>query len=292
VSEKKIRLGKGLEALIPKTYLSSGKTIMNIPINEIRPNEFQPRKYFNGESIQKLSESIKTHGLTQPVLVRKKHDYYELIAGERRYRACIKAKIDFVPAVVKNSSDREALQLALVENLEREDLSPIEEALGYERLISEFELTHASLSEIFGKSRSAISNTMRLLKLPYAIREGLMRGVVSEGHARSLLSLEGEEEMLRTYQQIIDQGMNVREIEQHTAQIREKRTVSKKNQDDVQLLLFSDMEKELSSAYQAKVNIQGTKNKGKIVIKYSSNQELAAIYRKLKIPQSVSRETQ
>ncbi|MFC1771012.1 ParB/RepB/Spo0J family partition protein [Candidatus Margulisiibacteriota bacterium] len=281
MSNNKPRLGRGLEALIPKTFMTSGKTILNIAVSEIKPNPFQPRTHFDEESIRKLAESIKRYGLAQPVLVRRRNGYYELIAGERRYRACLEANIEYIPALIKETSDVDSLKLALIENLEREDLNPVEIARGYERLIQEFGMTHQLVAEIFGKSRSSVSNSLRLLRLPAKIQEAISSGAISEGHARTLLALDDEVEMLLKLDNIIQQGMNVREIEKEVQVAANKPERKKIKNDDLQLSLFKEMEDTLVQKYNASFRIRGSKARGEIVIKYSSEMELATLYNKL-----------
>ena len=207
------RLGKGLEALIPKTYFASGKTISSIPLNEIEVNPFQPREFFKEEALQALADSIKTYGVAQPIIVRRMGNHYEIIAGERRFRAAKLAGIDSIPAIIRSMTDKESLQLALVENLFREDLNSIEVAKGYQQLQDEFKLTHQELSDIFGKSRSSITNTLRLLGLPVVIQQAIVNGEITEGHARTLIGLKTEAEMIEFLTMIKDKGLSVRDIE-------------------------------------------------------------------------------
>jgi ParB family transcriptional regulator, chromosome partitioning protein len=286
VSDKRPRLGRGLEALIPKTFMTSGKTLLNISLAEIRPNPFQPRLEFDEESIDQLAVSVKRYGVAQPILVRKKSDYYELIAGERRYRACLKAGLSAIPAIVKDVSDMGSLQLALIENLEREDLNPIEEAKGYDRLIKEFGMTHQLISESLGKSRSAITNTLRLLKLPSEVQDAVSSGAVSGGHARSLITLGSDQLIIDQMNKIIQGGLNVREAEKAVSEsvssVKPKAAKGKK-QGVVQLALFQDMEKTLSEKYDANIHIKGTRSSGSILINYSSESELKDIYKKLSL---------
>jgi ParB family chromosome partitioning protein len=270
------RLGKGLEALIPKTVLMSGKTITNLPLSQIKANPFQPRLTFNQEALQQLSDSIKQHGLTQPIVVRRVENHYELIAGERRFRACMLAEMDTIPVIIKNVSDKESLQLALIENLQREDLNAIEEAKGYTRLVKEFDLTHQALSEIFGKSRSAVTNTLRLLNLPSAVQEAVSNGVLSEGHARTLLSLETEAQILEAFEVIKNQQFNVREVEQHIAAVKKDSKSAPKAKPQT-LPLFKDFETNLSTRYHTQISIKGKPTKGKIEIKYTSQEQFQKI---------------
>jgi ParB family transcriptional regulator, chromosome partitioning protein len=278
VHNKSNRLGRGLEALIPRSMLLSGKTVINIPLTEIRPSPYQPRTNFNPEAIEGLSNSIKQHGVAQPILVRKLDGHYELIAGERRYRASIMAEMETIPAIVRNISDRESLQLALIENLSREDLNPIEEARGYVRLIEEFSLTHQGLAEIFGKNRSTVTNTMRLLKLPRIVQRAICNGEISEGHARTLLALKTDSEILEKFGQIVSKGMNVRQIEDCIAIVKKK---ARGEGDDTQISLFGDIEKKMGEKYSVKVMIKGSKKRGRIIIPYTSEKQFKELSNKL-----------
>lgn len=282
------RLGKGLEALIPKTYFASGRTISNIPLAEIQPNPYQPRKTFHDESLQGLVESIKAHGVAQPILVRRVGNYYELIAGERRFRASKLAGLETIPAIIRNMSDKESLEMALIENLQREDLNAIETAKGYLRLIEEFNLTHQELSLLFGKSRSGISNSLRLLSLPETIQTSLINAELTEGHVRPLLGLKTESQMLECFDVILKNQYSVRETENLIANyhgeiasqaesgdpLSEKTTVEKtleKNQ------YFETLSVQLSNFHQLKIAVKGQLNKGKIEIKFSNEAEFKRI---------------
>ena len=273
MSNNATRLGKGLEALIPRTVLTSGRTIMNIAIGDIRPGIYQPRREFSSESLASLAESIQKFGLNQPILVRRQSDHYEIVAGERRYRACQLANMDTVPAIVKDLSDKETLQLALIENLQREDLNPMEIAQGYARLIDEFQLTHQEIAQLFGKNRSTVSNTLRLLNLPQIIKDSLVAGELTEGHARTLLSLKTEAEMIEYYNQIITHKLNVRDLEK---MVSKKPKKSKHDR-----LYFKEIENMFAQKYAMPVRINGTRETGKIELKYKTADEFAKIMRLL-----------
>ena len=274
MSKDNPRLGKGLEALIPRSLFSSGRTIVSIPIGLIVPNRFQPRKTFSEESMRSLVASIKTYGLNQPILVRKQHDQYELIAGERRYRACVEAGLETISAIVKNATDQESLQLALIENLERHDLNPMEIAWGYQRLIDEFSFTHQMISEFFCKSRSAVSNTLRLLNLPALVQKMVEKGDISEGHARSLLALATDEDMVFLAEKIKAESLNVRQIESVVSDLKKK---PHPTQSPIQLPLFETLERELGQKFNSKVSISGGENSGKITFHYQSSAHLEAL---------------
>lgn len=268
------RLGKGLESLIPKSFLSSGKSISNLPIDSVVPNEYQPRLHFDEDALKTLSESIKTHGLAQPVVVRRKGDGYELIAGERRLRACKLAGMDSVPAIVKDLSDKESLQLALVENLDRENLNPIEEAKGYKRLQEEFQLSHAQIGELFSKSRSAVSNLLRLLALPEDIQALLSNNTISEGHARALLASSDDAHMRELLSRLLAENLTVRQLEaligtpsEGAVSVSRETSVSK----------FQDLESAISDRVGVGVALKGSLKKGKLVLNFSSKQQLGRI---------------
>jgi ParB family chromosome partitioning protein len=221
MSEKKMRraLGRGLSSLIPEQSAgnSSGQEVVLVPAGEIRPNPFQPRTDFNEEEINGLAESIKNQGLLQPVLVRKTTAGYDIISGERRFRALKQLGETGIPCIVRDKvSDREMQEIALVENLQRENLNEIEKAHAYERLLLDFGLSHEDLSHRVGASRSAVTNTLRMLKLPAKIQEMLRAGRISSGHARALLSIESAERQISLAEKIESEGLSVRSIEAFT----------------------------------------------------------------------------
>ncbi len=271
------RLGKGLESLIPRTAMTSNRGVTTLFLNEIVPNEYQPRLHFNEEALQQLSLSIKTHGLAQPVIVRKKDTGYELIAGERRFRASKLAGLTTIPAIIKEVSDKEALQLALVENIDREDLNAIEEARAYQRLINEFEMTHQRVSEVFCRSRSAITNTLRLLQLPESLQNEVIKGSLSEGHARVLLSLPDADKMWEVAELIKAHGWSVRETERYISEHKGPVPVVEKAAPVQQIGLFSDLELQLSQALGVSVNVKGSPKKGSVQLKFTSQAQLESI---------------
>jgi len=262
------RLGRGLEALIPKTFMSSGKTITQIPTSSIVANEFQPRLSFDNNDISELARSIKTHGLAQPIIVRKKGDGYELVAGERRFRACILTGMTIISAIVRELSDKESLELALVENLDRKELTPIERAKAFKRLADEFKMSHQEVGERFGKSRAAITNSLRLLQLSLTIQDAIEAREISEGHARALLAVDSEEMQMILLKKIRDQDLTVRDIEKIVQEPKAKTAKKKTNQ----LSLFPEQDT-LSEKLAVKVKINGTKQKGYIKIPFSSEKE-------------------
>lgn len=267
---KKASLGRGLDALIPKDNKEQGLTLVGI--NEIRPNRLQPRKDFDDAAISELAASIKEKGLLQPIVVRQTGSGYEIIAGERRWRAAQRAGIARVPVVVKDASDMEALELALIENLQREDLNPIEEANAYRHLIEEFGLTHDEVSAQIGKDRSTITNQLRLLRLPDSAKQALLEGEITAGHARAILSLESSSETSAVLKAIRSQKLSVRKTEILVQKFSKRKEESSKPEEDNPYL--RQMEDELKRALSTQVRIIYNKGKGKIEIEYYSEDEL------------------
>jgi len=206
-------LGRGLRALLEGTEAVGEAELLQLPVSQVRPNPYQPRQHFDTERLQELASSLQTQGLLQPIVVRRQLDGFELIAGERRWRAAHLAGLETIPALVRRASDEEVLALALLENLQREDLNPLEEARAYQRLQTEFHLRQEDVAQSVGKDRSSIANTLRLLKLPQMLQEDLEAGRLTMGHARALLALESETEQLRLRDQILATGLSVRETE-------------------------------------------------------------------------------
>jgi len=278
---KKFGLGKGLGALIPEEDNSEEKNINLIPINLIKPNEKQPRKNFDIEKIEQLAESIKEHGVVQPIVLKKEENIYIIIAGERRWRAAKAAGIKELPAVIMDISDKEILEISLIENIQREDLNPIEEAVAYKRLIEEFSLTQEELSKRVGKSRTAVTNCLRLLNLDSRVQEYLIEGILSEGHGRALLSVTDKDIQLNLAKTIIDESLNVREIEnliKNLDNIKEKKPKEIK-----QNIYFLDIKDKLQEYFGTKVQLISKKNKGKIEIEYYSEDDLQRILDILKL---------
>lgn len=283
--EKKHGLGRGLEALLGEDDLSftldsinteeiTNTDIKKVKIENLFPSNYQPRKDFNKESLQALAESIKEKGVLQPLLVRKKDNKYEIIAGERRWRASKLAGISEVPVIEKELNNQEVLEVALVENLLRENLSAIEEAEGFERLIREFSHTQEALSQIVGKSRSYITNTMRLLKLPLTVQEMVKRNELSAGHARALVGLENAEELAR---KIVAKELSVRQTEELVNNLKNptEQKIARSIKKDPNI---KEIEKALTKSIGMKVRIKNEEdNKGKITIEYKSPAELNSI---------------
>lgn len=278
MSAKKSALGKGLGALIPESNNNESNTneninlIKEVEINKIIPNEDQPRKSFDEEKLASLSESIKQNGIIQPIVVVKEKEFYKIVAGERRWRAAKIAGIKKVPIIEKKLNDIEVMELSLIENLQREDLNPIEEAEAYRRLMEEFNLTQEAISAKVGKSRPVISNSLRLLNLHEKVKQYLIDGTISVGHGRLLLEINDKEMQFEAAKKIIDDGLNVRQTEKLIKNILEKKENKKKPvQKDIYI---KEMEDRLKTALGTKVTISKGKKKGKIEIEYYSQEDL------------------
>jgi ParB family chromosome partitioning protein len=268
-------LGKGLGALL--SVDTQDGEIKELKINEIEPNLDQPRKDFDEESLRQLADSIAVHGIIQPILVRREGMSYKIVAGERRWRAARMAGIETVPAIVKEYSDNELLEVALIENLQREDLNPLEEAEAYKRLIEEYGLTQEQIANVIGKSRPSIANSLRLNKLHDEVKKLLRENLITEGHARALLSIEDPDSQIKAAEIIISKGLSVRETERYVKNLEkdiEKQKIKKA--DDIAIEIKS-IEDRLKNILGTKVKLQHGKNKGKIVIDYYSNDDLDRI---------------
>lgn len=278
---KKFGLGKGLGALIPEENLKIEKEnnngIIKINIEEIQANEKQPRKFFDNNKLKELAESIKEHGIIQPLILKKQDKGYLIVAGERRFRAAKIAQLKEVPGLLMDISNEKLLQVSLIENIQREDLNPIEEGLAYERLLKEYCLTQEELSQTIGKSRTTITNTMRLLKLDDRVKEYVIEGVISEGHGRALLPLDNDIQY-EVAQKIIDNLISVRETEKLVKRIlndteKEKTPERRKSLNPY----YNDIRDRLQDYFGTKVNLNSSKNKGKIEIEYYSEEDLQRI---------------
>lgn len=272
----KTALGKGLGALIPDI---KGAGVAEIDIKDIKPSEYQPRKRFDETQLEELTLSIKAKGVIQPIIVRRTDDGgYSLIAGERRWRAARMAGLKKIPAVVRDVTEAERVELALIENLQREDLNPIETAEACNRLIKDFHLTQEDLSKVLGKQRSSIANYLRLLKLPYDVKQWITKGDITMGHAKSLLSLEKSGDQIDAGRRIIKKGLSVRQAEFIVRRMLKPKTTIKKKKD----FHFSDLEEGLKRFLGTKVNIQRRRKGGKIEIEYYSDDDLTRIIEILK----------
>lgn len=276
---KKNALGKGLGALIPevddKKLDIDRSGILEIDINYIAPNEKQPRKSFDEEKLNTLSQSIKEKGVIQPILVTKDGDYYTIIAGERRWRAAKLAGLKKIPVIEKKLSDIEIMEISLIENLQREDLNPMEEAMAYKRLIDEFSLTQEQIAGRVGKSRPAIANSLRLLNLDSRVANYIVDGTLSEGHGRMLVSIDNGELQYEIAKKIIDESLNVRQTEKLIKKLNEKKPITEKR--EKKEIYIKEIEEKLKDVLGTKVNINRTRKKGKIEIEYYSDDDLQRI---------------
>ncbi len=272
------RLGKGLGALIgePEGQVSAG-SVLEIDVNEIDPNLEQPRKSFDDESLNELAQSIMTYGIVQPIIVQRNGDRFIIIAGERRYRAARIAGLETVPAVIKEYSKQAFMEVSLIENLQREDLNPIEEAQAMRLLMDEYNLTQDELAGRLGKSRSAIANILRLLTLPQSVREMVMSGELSSGHARCLVTLSNDIEKERIARKIADLGLSVRATEELIKNIGTKAAPDEKK-DKAVVPEIESAQNALSSALGTKVQIAGDLSKGKILLSYYNQDQLQSLY--------------
>ena len=279
---KKFGLGKGLGALIPDES-TKDESIFKVSINLIKPNNEQPRKSFDEEKIIQLADSIKEHGIIQPLVLKKENDVYMIIAGERRWRAAKYIGLKEVPAVILDLDDRSLLEVSLIENIQREDLNPIEEAIAYKKLIDEFLLTQEVLSKRIGKSRVAISNCMRLLNLDERVQEYLIDGVITEGHGRALLAIEDKNLQYEIAQKIIDEELSVRQIEALIKDINSNKSKKQSNKVIDDNPYYNDLKFKLENLFNTKVLFNSNGNKGKIQIEYYSEEDLQRIIEILNI---------
>lgn len=283
-------LGKGLDSLIPDTIKTSvpektkivEKVVekpveLKVKISKVGPNKDQPRKQFDEDALMELADSIKQFGIIQPLIVQEKNGFYEIIAGERRWRAAKLAGLKEVPVIVKDYSDLEVVEISLIENIQRENLNPIEEALAYKRLLNEFNLKQDEVAERVSKSRTAVTNSMRLLKLDERVQQMVIDDMLSTGHARALLGIEDPELQAATAAKVFDEKLSVREIEKLVKQIQNGKP-EKKKEEKVHDFIYTDLEEKMKAAVGTKVSIhQNAKGKGKIEIEYYSREDLERI---------------
>jgi len=302
MAAKKSGLGKGLDVLItdkvsskPKKTdnaddTSEGNKIM-MNINKVEPNREQPRKTFDQDSILELAESIKQYGVLEPLIVVKRDDYYQIVAGERRWRASKEAGLKEVPVIIMDLTDQEIVEISLIENIQREDLNPIEEALAYKKLLTEFNLKQDEVAERVSKSRVAVTNSMRLLKLNENVQQMLIDEKLTPGHARAVLGISDPEKQYIIAQRIFDENMSVRETEKLIKKLQKDSDIVKikPNKEDERLnIIYHDLEEKLKTAIGTKVSIrQKTRDTGKIEIEYYSMEELERI---MSLLQSANRE--
>lgn len=294
MAAKRGGLGKGLDSLIADKVGSgtapviesvkekkaeADKDIIFVKVAKVEPNREQPRKNFDEDSLLELSESLKQYGILQPLLVQDKKDYFEIIAGERRWRAAKLAGLKEVPVIIKNLSEQEIVEISLIENIQRENLNPIEEALAFKRLLNEFNLKQDEVAERVSKSRTAVTNSMRLLKLDERVQQMVIDDMITTGHARALLAITDNEKQYNVAQQIFDEKLSVRETEKLVKKLsKEKKESLKPVLDDSMSVFYEDMEQKLKAIIGTKVAIHQKDNKkGKIEIDYYSTDELERI---------------
>jgi ParB family transcriptional regulator, chromosome partitioning protein len=286
--EKRV-LGRGLAALIPEKQAVDSMQVLessiqqqgvrNIPIERLKANKYQPREEFNQEALNDLAASIKEKGFIQPVLVRFKNNEYELIAGERRLRAAKKLGYKEIPAIIKEASDLDSLELSIIENIQRENLNPVDQAKAYKRLRDEFGMTQEKVADTIGKDRATVANILRLLNLPAKIQEYVSRGTISMGHARAILSLTKEAEQIRLCTKVIKDDLSVRDTESYAKKMTLGRLKSKDSEKDPNL---NSLEQELREIFGTKVKILKAKKGGKIEIEFYSDADLQRVVTLLK----------
>ena len=281
-TQKKSGLGRGLDALFSNSLIESDDSVKSVPITSIVPNPKQPRTIFNEEELNDLAASIKEHGIIQPLVVSEKQDgEYTLIAGERRLRAAQLAGLTTVPVISRSADDQELLELALIENIQREDLSPLETAEAYKNLEENFNLTHEEISKRVGKNRVSITNTIRLLKLPGEVQKSLLDKKITEGHARALLSLPTAQAQISALNFVIQHGLNVRQTEEYVRSLAGEKKPDKPNKADLSPEM-KEIEEKLRQMIGTKVTIRQSKEgRGTISIHYYSEEDLESLIRKL-----------
>jgi ParB family transcriptional regulator, chromosome partitioning protein len=270
-------LGKGINALFSSMEIGKEEVVQEVKIKDLRPNPYQPRKTFAPEAIEELKQSILEHGILQPLIVRKSIKGYEILAGERRFRAAKEAKLETVPVVVREFNEQQMMELALLENLQREDLTPIEEANAYQQLMTQLNLTQEQLAKRLGKSRPHIANHLRLLTLPKSIQQLISEGKLSMGHGRTLLGLKKKEKMQAVVEKVLKEQLNVRQLELLVQQINQsvpRETSKSKKEKDV---FIRERESYLTEKFGTAVKIKRNKKKGKIEIEFYSQDDLERI---------------
>ncbi|MFD1707843.1 ParB/RepB/Spo0J family partition protein [Siminovitchia sediminis] len=278
-------LGKGINALFANINMDVGteETVKEIPVNEIAPNPFQPRKIFSAEAIDELKESIEKHGILQPIILRKIDHGYEIVAGERRFRAAKAAQLVKVPAVVREFNDHQMMELAVLENLQREDLTPMEEAAAYQTLMDKLGVTQEDLAKRLGKSRPYIANHVRLLTLPKRIQQLINEGKLSMGHGRTLLGLKQKNKMIPVAEQTIREGLNVRQLEKMIQRLNENVPRETKKPEKKKDVFIKEYEDRLREKFGTTVTISQSKKKGKIEIEFLSPEDLERILEIMKL---------
>jgi len=274
---EKRALGKGIGALIPERESEKGERVMSLPIEQIRPNPFQPRVDFDTQGLEELTQSIKEKGVIQPLLVRRKGEYYELIAGERRWRAANSLNLKEIPVIVKEVEDRDSLELSLIENIQRQNLNPIEEARAFQYLIDKFQVTQETISEVLGKARVTVTNTLRLLKLPQEIQEEIRKRRISFAHGRALLEVGDLNHQRQLAHEVIAKGLSVQELENLIKSRRPRTFKSRARASRPSDPYVAVLEEELQHALATKVRIFQRKKRGHILIEFYSQGDLDRI---------------
>ena len=281
-------LGKGLDVLIRPNLLQNEKTneynndggnVKNINITKVEPNPDQPRDYFNEDSLEELADSIKKNGIIQPITVVDKGDHYMIVAGERRWRAAMQLGLKEVPVIIGDYTEQQIMEISLIENIQREDLNPIEEARAYKKLQEALDLKQDEVAEKVSKNRATVTNSLRLLKLDEKVQNMVIEGQISAGHARALLAIEDADEQVRLAEQIFDEKMTVRDIEKYVKNLgKPKNKKGKKNKKNDMELIYNDLEEKMKTILGTKVNINPkNEDKGKIEIEYYSKDDLERI---------------
>lgn len=285
---RKKGLGKGLDSLIPdnkpvsavkeeESETKSGEQM--VKLNMVEPNREQPRKFFEEDSLLELADSIKQYGVLQPLLVRKQKDYYEIIAGERRWRAAKLAGIKEIPVIIKEYTEQEVVEIALIENIQRENLNPIEEAMAFKKLLTEFHLKQDEVAERVSKSRTAVTNSMRLLKLNEKVQQMIIDDMISTGHARALLAIDDQEQQHALAVKIFDEKLSVRETEKLIKNIKKPKEEKKTEKKIENSFVYDDLAEKMKQALGTKVKVLAKGNgKGKIEIEYYSDSELERMF--------------
>lgn len=294
LTKNKKALGKGLGALIPDIENTENDNVMEIDVQQIRPNSNQPRRIFDDSKLEELAQSITQHGVIQPLIVVRIDNGYQIVAGERRWRAAVQANLSKVPVVIRDLSEQEIMEIALIENIQREDLNDIEMALAYKELMGKYNITQGDLAKQLGKSRVSITNTLRLLQLPRMIQQYIQDDKITSGHARTLITLP-DNLRIKYAEKIIDHNLSVRETEQLVSRAKanngDKDNISKSSSKDDKVYngILQEVEEQLQIILGTKVSIKNNKSKGKIEINYYSNEDLDRISNIIK--GDVSRET-
>ena len=281
-------LGKGLDTLIPSNVLDSADNKQKagkaqtpdsvVDINKVEPNRDQPRKNFDEDALEELADSIRQVGLIQPIVVQDRKGYYEIIAGERRWRACKKAGLKEIPVIIRNFTEQEIVEISIIENIQREDLNPIEEAMAYKRLLEEFNLKQDEVAEKVSKNRTTITNSLRLLKLTDDVQQMIVDGKLSTGHARAIISIEDPAKQLEIAEKIFDEKMSVREVEKYIKSLDKPAKPKKKINESLQVV-YDNIEEQLKLMLGTKVSIlsKGTEGSGKLEIEFYNHDDLERI---------------